>query len=314
MKVLVIGDVIIDKYVYGTSSRISTEAPVPVITYIEEKETLGGAGLVYENLKNLDVDVTLFEIDQPRSVKTRIMCDGHYITRIDDDKDADFLFGQINQPSFKADGNKFMKDLSKKYLKKYNAIQGGVPSAPFVTDRNKWTGLAIKRLLKLADEGGYDAIAFSPGKVQYDRWGKLSLVDYYNKIIPQVASKLPKSLGITTEKINIPIPTGKTLSIAEDSSSGKFYIYDETGNVDIAENKFFDTKEEAREFIKNNLDILQKEQETFAINVTPKMQEKVRSGIPLFSATGGALGLGATMNNEDYGALSNMPSTQANAT
>ena len=88
MKVLVIGDVIIDKYVYGTSSRISPEAPVPVITYIEEKETLGGAGLVYENLKNLDVDVTLFEIDEPRSVKTRIICDGHYITRIDDDKPA----------------------------------------------------------------------------------------------------------------------------------------------------------------------------------------------------------------------------------
>jgi len=88
MKVLVIGDVIIDKYVYGTSSRISPEAPVPVITYIEEKETLGGAGLVYENLKNLNVNVKLFEIDQPRSVKTRIICDGHYITRIDDDKPA----------------------------------------------------------------------------------------------------------------------------------------------------------------------------------------------------------------------------------
>ena len=39
MKVLVIGDVIIDKYIYGTSTRISPEAPVPVITYIEEKET-----------------------------------------------------------------------------------------------------------------------------------------------------------------------------------------------------------------------------------------------------------------------------------
>ena len=30
MKVLVIGDVIIDKYIYGTSTRISPEAPVPV--------------------------------------------------------------------------------------------------------------------------------------------------------------------------------------------------------------------------------------------------------------------------------------------
>ncbi len=89
MKVLVFGDVIVDKYIYGTSTRISPEAPVPVVTYKEEKESLGGAGLVYENLKSLGVDVTLLQTEQPRSVKTRIICDGHYITRIDDDKDAD---------------------------------------------------------------------------------------------------------------------------------------------------------------------------------------------------------------------------------
>ncbi len=89
MKVLVFGDVIVDKYIYGTSTRISPEAPVPVVTYKEEKESLGGAGLVYENLKSLGVDVTLLQTEQPRSVKTRIICDGHYVTRIDDDKDAD---------------------------------------------------------------------------------------------------------------------------------------------------------------------------------------------------------------------------------
>lgn len=88
MKVLVIGDVIVDKYIYGTSTRISPEAPVPVVTFQEEKESLGGAGLVYENLKSLGVDVSLFEHNQPCSIKTRIICDGHYITRIDHDKDA----------------------------------------------------------------------------------------------------------------------------------------------------------------------------------------------------------------------------------
>ncbi len=87
-KVLVIGDVIIDKYIYGTSTRISPEAPVPVITYIEEKETIGGAGLVFENLKSLGVDVDLFETNSKASVKTRVICDGHYITRIDDDTQA----------------------------------------------------------------------------------------------------------------------------------------------------------------------------------------------------------------------------------
>jgi D-beta-D-heptose 7-phosphate kinase/D-beta-D-heptose 1-phosphate adenosyltransferase len=89
MKVLVLGDVIIDKYIYGTSERLSPEAPVPVVKYQREVETLGGAGLVYENLKSLGVDVTLFETGQLSSIKTRVICDGHYITRIDDDKSAD---------------------------------------------------------------------------------------------------------------------------------------------------------------------------------------------------------------------------------
>ena len=89
MKVLVLGDVIIDKYIYGTSERLSPEAPVPVVKYRREVESLGGAGLVYENLKSLGVDVTLFETGQPSSIKTRVICDGHYITRIDDDISAD---------------------------------------------------------------------------------------------------------------------------------------------------------------------------------------------------------------------------------
>ena len=89
MKVLVLGDIIIDKYIYGTSSRISPEAPVPVITYKREVETIGGAGLVYENLKSLGVDVKLIDIFERNSIKTRVICDGHYVTRIDDDYHAD---------------------------------------------------------------------------------------------------------------------------------------------------------------------------------------------------------------------------------
>jgi D-beta-D-heptose 7-phosphate kinase / D-beta-D-heptose 1-phosphate adenosyltransferase len=51
MKVLVIGDVIIDKYIYGTSERLSPEAPVPVVKYLSESKSFGGAGLVFENLR-----------------------------------------------------------------------------------------------------------------------------------------------------------------------------------------------------------------------------------------------------------------------
>ena len=89
MKVLIIGDIIIDKYIYGTSTRLSPEAPVPVVTQKRIEETIGGAGLVYENLKSLGVDVDLYDTGEESSIKTRVICDGHYITRIDDDKFAD---------------------------------------------------------------------------------------------------------------------------------------------------------------------------------------------------------------------------------
>ena len=84
-KILVIGDVIIDKYIYGTSTRLSPEAPVPVVSQEKIVETVGGAGLVYENLKNLGVDVDLYDHEEPSSIKTRVICDGHYVTRIDND-------------------------------------------------------------------------------------------------------------------------------------------------------------------------------------------------------------------------------------
>jgi D-beta-D-heptose 7-phosphate kinase/D-beta-D-heptose 1-phosphate adenosyltransferase len=85
MKVLIIGDIIIDKYIYGTSKRLSPEAPVPVVTQERTVETQGGAGLVFKNLESLGVDVELFNYYYPKSTKTRVLCDGHYITRIDDD-------------------------------------------------------------------------------------------------------------------------------------------------------------------------------------------------------------------------------------
>lgn len=49
-KVLVIGDVMLDKYYFGEVSRISPEAPVPIAHVLEVKETLGGAANVLHNL------------------------------------------------------------------------------------------------------------------------------------------------------------------------------------------------------------------------------------------------------------------------
>ena len=49
-KILVVGDVMLDKYYYGEVKRISPEAPVPITHVTEEKEALGGAANVANNL------------------------------------------------------------------------------------------------------------------------------------------------------------------------------------------------------------------------------------------------------------------------
>lgn len=44
LKVLVVGDVILDRYIFGKVERISPEAPVPIVEVQREEFRLGGAG------------------------------------------------------------------------------------------------------------------------------------------------------------------------------------------------------------------------------------------------------------------------------
>ena len=61
-KILVIGDVMLDKYLIGTSSRISPEAPVPVVSKRADELKLGGAANVAANIRSLGGDCTLIGI------------------------------------------------------------------------------------------------------------------------------------------------------------------------------------------------------------------------------------------------------------
>lgn len=50
--ILVIGDLMIDKHIFGKSSRLSPEAPVPIVEYVEERESLGGAANVASHISS----------------------------------------------------------------------------------------------------------------------------------------------------------------------------------------------------------------------------------------------------------------------
>lgn len=83
-RILVIGDFILDEYVYGECTRISPEAPVPVVAEQRRITVDGGAGNVVANLLALGADVT-FWYGEKCSYKMRIVAGHQQVCRLDND-------------------------------------------------------------------------------------------------------------------------------------------------------------------------------------------------------------------------------------
>lgn len=62
IKITVIGETMLDRFIKGSVSRISPEAPVPIVKITEEKIIPGGAGNVANNLIELGADVSLISL------------------------------------------------------------------------------------------------------------------------------------------------------------------------------------------------------------------------------------------------------------
>src|SRR5215472_19108552 len=62
MRVLVIGDLMLDEFIWGTVSRISPEAPVPVVNVTSESYFPGGAANVARNLREFTEHVAIMGI------------------------------------------------------------------------------------------------------------------------------------------------------------------------------------------------------------------------------------------------------------
>jgi len=58
-RVLVVGDIMLDRYLWGTVDRISPEAPTPVLRQRRELSRAGGAGNVALNLAGLGLEVAI---------------------------------------------------------------------------------------------------------------------------------------------------------------------------------------------------------------------------------------------------------------
>lgn len=127
LNIAVIGDYMLDKYIWGNCTRISPEAPVPIVKVKSTEYRLGGAGNVVANLASLGSSVSVFGIigndtngdmldnllykqnvhsqlirsknNRITTVKTRIIADNQQVTRIDEEKVDTISSKNINKLS-----------------------------------------------------------------------------------------------------------------------------------------------------------------------------------------------------------------------
>lgn len=117
LRVLVVGDVMIDAYLWGKSSRLSPEAPVPIVNRLKAEQRLGGAANVALNVQSLGAMPLLCSVvgddmegaalvrllreqglteegivlspERPTTVKQRIISGGQQLLRIDSEVETD---------------------------------------------------------------------------------------------------------------------------------------------------------------------------------------------------------------------------------
>ena len=61
-RILCIGDVMLDRYVFGRAERISPEAPIPVLHILRRADKLGGCGNTVDNIASLNGKVSMIGV------------------------------------------------------------------------------------------------------------------------------------------------------------------------------------------------------------------------------------------------------------
>jgi len=150
--VMVIGDLMLDNYLWGSANRISPEAPVPVVRIDSSSSTPGGAANVAYNLCSLGAQVTVCGVvgddndggllrlilqeigiktkaivvdpGRPTTVKTRIIAQGHHVVRTDweeisplDEKIEKMLLARVKEQLNRCDAV-ILEDYNKGLLSK----------------------------------------------------------------------------------------------------------------------------------------------------------------------------------------------------
>ena len=198
---LVIGDLMLDRFIFGNVDRISPEAPVPIVKFKKEEQMLGGCGNVIRNLNNLGIqtslcsvvgkdsagdllidqliekDIQISNVLRLNSVRTtekmRIVADRQQIVRVDWDMDQ-----------FKAD---FVDDLIKNISGHIENIDGVI-----ISDYAKGvcSEVLLKKVIEISNNSNIP-IFVDPKGID---WGKYTHTNLITPNIKEAETVLGKKL------------------------------------------------------------------------------------------------------------------------
>jgi rfaE bifunctional protein kinase chain/domain len=187
VRVLVVGDIILDRYWWGRVKRISPEAPVPVVDLQRSSYAAGGAANVAANVAGLgvkcsmigcvgddsegrlvcdrlneagvDTENTLRDTDRPTMVKTRVIAHSQQVVRVDQEPSASYT--------------------DRQHSAVWERLERALPDASVVIVSDYGKGLLsddlLSRLLKECRRTG-KLVAVDPKGKDYSRYRGCSLI------------------------------------------------------------------------------------------------------------------------------------------
>ncbi len=180
--VLVVGDLMLDRYWHGPTSRISPEAPVPVVHVNEIEERAGGAGNVALNLSSLNAKVSLIgycgqdeaaDALQGLLRRSGVNC---LLERLDDFPTITKLrIMSRHQQLIRLDFEEGFHDLNQNTL--YQQCRPAMQDADVIilSDYGKGTLSAVERLIGLANELNKPVLVDPKGS-DFDRYRNASII------------------------------------------------------------------------------------------------------------------------------------------
>ena len=181
-KVLVIGDVMLDRYWHGATSRISPEAPVPVVKVDQIEDRPGGAGNVALNIASLGTPAWLIaatgEDEAADALQTRLEAAGIYcdFARIPGVPTITKLrVMSQHQQLIRLDHEEKFHGLSSDIIEnKAEALLDGI-SAIILSDYNKGTLQGCQQLIRMAKSRNIPVLA-DPKGTNFDKYQGATLI------------------------------------------------------------------------------------------------------------------------------------------